>query len=371
MEFQIETEKLAKGLYRAQGIVERKMVMPALSNVLIEADEKGTIKITATDLEVGMTSTLLGEVKKPGSLAVNARVFYEVIRNLKKQKVSVKKLENHGAEIKCGTSQYKLLGMPVEEFQRPPQAQAEDALEVDIKLLNEMIDKTLYAASTDEARYNLNGCLVERVDDENIRMVATDGHRLCMIDRPLMKKGKAAQLGEGIIIPRKGMMEIKRLFDEQQGKCRLYLKENSLFIENDDTCLVMRLINGRFPDYKQVVPKEQKIKIHIDRKQFLDSLRRVSIMTVDKKVGVILQIAKGNLTLLSNNPDIGEAREEMEIEYKGSGLTISFNSKYLEDALSAVSDEKVSFFIEDDLSPCVIKPKEDGNYTCVLMPMRL
>ncbi len=371
MEFQISCESLAKGLYRAQGIVERRTAMPILSNVLIEARTDGKVKLTATDLEVGMTCIQQAEVKQPGSVAVGAKILYEIVKNLKKQKVSLKKLENNWAEVKSGASEYRLLGMPVEEFQQLPEIKDAHLFEIDAKEMKEMIEKTLYSASTDDTRYSLNGCFLEKSSDDKIRMVSTDGHRLCLIERKISEKKLSMDLSDGIIIPRKGLMEIKRLLESEQEICKIGRLGSSIIFETKDVLLVMRLIDGRFPDYRQVVPKEQKIKIDIDRKSVLESLRRVSVFTVEKSLGIRLQISKGSLRLLTSNPDIGEAKEEVPIDYKGSSLTIGFNARYLEDSLSAITEEKVVISLEDDLSPCTIKPFEDISYTCVIMPMRI
>lgn len=371
MEFLINSENLTKGLYRAQGIVEKRNAMPILSNVLILAREDGIVKITATDLEVGMTCSQKAEVKQAGSVAVGAKIIYEIVKNLKKQMVSIKKLENNWAEVRSGASEYRLLGMPVEEFQQLPEIKDINLFEIDAKVMKEMIEKTLFSASTDDTRYSLNGCFVEMSGDDRIRMVATDGHRLCLIERKIADKKISMDLTGGIIIPRKGLIEIRKLLESDQGICKMGRQGSNIIFETSDVLLVMRLIDGRFPDYRQVVPKEQKINLEIERKSFLDSLRRISVLTVENSLGIRLQLNKGCLRIFTSNPDLGEAREEITIDYKGPSLTIGFNARYLEDSLSVISEEKVLLSLEDDLSPCTLKPMVDGAYQCVIMPMRI
>ena len=371
MEFSIHTSELTKGLYRAQGIVEKKTAMPILSNVLFEAASGGKVSITATDLEVGMTGEHDAEVMSEGSITISARHLYDIVRSLPKGTVIIKKMPNNWAEVKSGSIEFKLMGMTPEDFQSLPNFSKAKLFKADRDQLKEMIDKTSYAVSSDETRYNLNGAFLEKVEDKHFRMVATDGHRLSMLDADLVEDVKKAEFAEGVIIPRKGLMEIKRLLESEEGDCQMGLDGNNLVFKMADVTVVMRLLDGQFPEYRHVVPEQQKITIKVDRKQLLDSLRRISILSSDRTLGVKLILGKEHLMVTTSNPDLGEAKESLPVDYSGDEITVGFNARYLMDALSSIGTDQVDFCLEDDLSPGVLRPMDDPRYTCVVMPMRI
>lgn len=371
MEFSIQTEELSKGLYRAQGIVEKKTAMPILSNVLLATTSDGSVSITATDLEVGMNCEHEATVQKPGSITISARHLYDIVRSLPKGDVSLKKLDNNWAEIRSGNIEYRMLGMAADEFQGLPDVAAARLFEVDPAEFKDMIEKTIYAVSNDETRYNLNGSYLEKTANGMFRMVATDGHRLSMIDAKLASDPDKASFPEGVIIPKKGLMEIKRLLESEEGSCKLGLDGNNLVFGMNKVTVIMRLLDGQFPEYRQVVPDKQKIILTIDRKRLVDSLRRVSILSSDRTPGLKISMSKGKLRVTTSNPDLGEAREDLDVEYDGKELTIGFNARYLLDALGAIGTDKIDMSMEDDLSPGVFRPSGVLSYTCVVMPMRI
>jgi len=373
MEFSIQTSELAKGLYRAQGIVEKKTAMPILSNVLLKASADGKVSISATDLEVGVTGDHQAQVAREGSITVSARHFYEIVRNLPKEsdEVTVKKLENNWAEILCESIEYRILGMAAEEFHGLPDTSGAKMFSVDPASLKEMIDKTIYAVSSDETRYTLTGGFLEKMGDEGFRMVSTDGNRLSMIDSKLAVDPSEAEFEKGVIIPKKGMLEIKRLLETEEGGCSLGLDGNNLVFRMDNVTVVMGLLDGQFPEYREVVPDSQKIKLELNRRVLMDSLRRVSILSSDRTLGLKIGLRNGLLQVFTSNPDLGEAREDIEIEYKGKEIDVGFNARYLLDALSAIDTDTVSVSLEDGLSPVVFRPAGEHRYTCVVMPMRI
>lgn len=371
MEFSIGTKELSKGLYRAQGIVEKKTAMPILSNALLEASEDGKLSITATDLEVGMTCEHKAGVKKEGSITISARHLYEIVKSLPGDEVTIKRLDNNWAEIKCEKVEYKMMGMAADEFQGLPDVKKAKLFKVDPTVMKEMIDKTVYAVSNDETRYNLNGSYLEKTGGNGFRMVATDGHRLSMIDANLADDPEKAKFGEGVIIPKKGLMEIKRLVESEDGDCFLGVDGSNLVFKMSAVTVVMRLLDGQFPEYRQVVPENQKITLSINRKKLVDSLRRISILSSDRTLGLKLTLKSGMLRVNTSNPDLGEAKEDIEIEYSGPGMNVGFNARYLLDALGTINTETVDLSLEDDLSPGVFRPAGDMAYTCVVMPMRL
>ncbi len=371
MEFSIQTDELSKGLYRAQGIVEKKTAMPILSNVLFTALDNGIVTITATDLEVGMIGEHPAKVSQEGSITISARHLYDIIRSVKNKEVTIKKLENNWAEISWGSKEYRMLGMAAEEFQNLPDVSAAKLFGVDAKVLKNMIDKTIYAVSTDETRYNLNGSFLEKSGEAGFRMVATDGHRLSLIDASLAKQSEDIPFPEGVIIPKKGLLELKRLVESEEDDCQIGLDANNLVFKMKGVTVVMRLLDGQFPEYQQVVPENQKISLTLERAPLIESLRRVSILSSDRTLGLKMSLQTNLLRLTASNPDLGEAREDIDVEYDGPELTVGFNARYLLDALAAIETDSVRLSLDDDLSPGVFRPLGDDSYTCVVMPMRI
>jgi DNA polymerase-3 subunit beta len=370
MEFSIQTEELTKGLYRAQGIVEKKTAMPILSNVLFSA-AAGKLSISATDLEVGMVGDHQAEVIKEGRITVSARHLYDIIRSLPKGTVRIKRMENNWAEIQSGNVEFKMLGMAPEDFQNLPDVTKAKLFPVLPADLKRMIDKTIFAVSNDETRYNLNGAFLEKIGDAGFRMVATDGHRLSMLDCPLAAPKAKVTFGEGVIIPKKGLMEMKRLLEAEEGDCELGLDGNNLVFKMSNLTVIMRLLDGQFPEYRHVIPDSLKNKLTLERKSFTDSLRRISILSSDRTLAVKLRLTKGKLQVTTSNPDLGEAREDIAIEFSGPELVVGFNARYLIDALTSIDSENVELCLDDDLSPGVLRPAGDAAFTCVVMPMRI
>ncbi len=375
MEFSIDTDELTKGLYRAQGIVEKKTAMPILSNVLIEARSDGRVVVTATDLEVGVSGEHEADVSSPGSITISARHLYDIIRSLPKGTVDIERMDNHWARIKSNVEgrkiEYKMMGMSPEDFQILPDVSKAKLFKVEPGVLKNMIEKTSYAVSNDETRYNLNGAYLESHGNGEFRMVATDGHRLSMLDSKLCEQQEGFSSEAGVIIPRKGLLEIKRLLDDVKNECMMGLDGSNLIFKMDNVSVVMRLIDGKFPDYKHVIPSKQKIEITLERKKLMDSFRRISILSNDKNLGIRIILEDDSLKISTSNPDLGEAVEELEVEGIDEKITIGFNTKYLLDALSSIDTEKVLVSFEDDLSPCMIRPTSEEKYTCVVMPMRI
>jgi DNA polymerase-3 subunit beta len=371
MEFSISTDELAKGLYCAQGIVEKKSAMPILSNVLMQATKEGKVSISATNLEVGMTSEHPAEVVSSGSITIGARHLYDIVRSLPAGSVKIKKLESLWAEIICEKIEYRMLGMAAEDFQALPEVSSTALFKVNSAELKDMVEKTIYAVSSDETRNNLGGAFLEKISQDKFRMVATDGHRLSMLDAQLALDPANAKIGEGVIIPRKGLLEIKRLLDSESGDCYLGVEGNNLIFRMSSVMVVMRLLDGHFPEYRHVVPEKQNVKLRLNRKILSDSLRRISILSNDRTLGVRIKLSKDLLQVTTSNPDLGEAREDLFVEYSGKEMVVGFNARYLLDALSSIESEEVDASLDDDLSPCVLHPTDCATYTCVIMPMRI
>lgn len=370
MEFKIEQSSLYEGLGWVQSVVGRKTTMPILSNVLIEA-KGSSLTLTATDLEVGVVGNLKAEVTAPGRITVPAKGLYDVVKELPDQKVSLKKLENNWLNIQCGKANFKLVGMDAAEFPALPKKQEGASFSLDGATLLEMLLKVEMAISTDETRYNLNGILIETEvkDGKNkLRFAATDGHRLSICERELQKK---IPLEQSVLFPRKGVNELKRMLEGKEGDVSIWVGAKQAAIEKDEKALMVRLIDGQFPPYAQVVPQKPKRILSAPRDEVIRSLRRVAVVTTDRSRGVKFSLSPGHLEISASNPDLGEAKEELACQYKGSTFSTGFNAAYFLDCLGVMEDEQVVLQLGDDVAPCLIQSETDRGFTHVIMPMRI
>ncbi len=376
MELKIATSELVRALGRSQGIVEKKSTMPILSHVLLEA-KKAQLVVSATDLDLAVSSEHEEgvEILKEGALAVSARHLYDIVKALPEQQVTLKKAHNNYLEVRSGPSEFRIVGLPPEDFPALPRFEKVPFADVEAAALLDMIERTFFAVSTDETRYNLNGVFFEPSADA-LRLVATDGHRLSLVER---KMGATFGLKKGVILPKKGLQELRKLLSEaaesgeEKPETKLGFVENSAIVRRPGVVLSMRLIEGLFPDYRQVIPKQGEKVVKLGRDRLAETLRRVSLLSTDKAHAVKLELGKGTLKVLSQNPDLGEAKEEVPVEYAGDALKIGFNARYLLDVLQVLKSKDVSLELADDLSPGVIRGAEeaDAGFTSVVMPMRI
>lgn len=368
MKFTIDKGDFLKVLQRVQGIVEKRNTMPILANVLLDAGG-GRLNIMATDLEVFIKDSSAGDISEEGSTTVNARKLFEIVKELPSDKVDLASGKDDKITIKAGKARFNIMGLPSRDFPAFPSVDEANLKPIESENLKEMIDKTSFAVSTDETRYNINGFLFEK-DTSKIRMVATDGHRLALIEKPDLKALSAGEK-EGVLLPRKGVMEMRKLLDEKKGDFLLGITDKSAVMKKDSTVISVRLLEGEFPDYKKVIPKDNEKEVIADRVNLLSSLKRVSILSSDKIKGVKFSFSAKKLTVSSSSPDIGEATEEVDIEYDEGDIEIAFNAKYFIDMLEATSEEKVRIFLKDPLSPGIVRPQSTEDYTYIIMPMRL
>ncbi|MEW5855340.1 MAG: DNA polymerase III subunit beta [Myxococcota bacterium] len=368
MELRIAKEELARAVGSAQGIVPRKSTMPILSNILVDARAGGELVLSATDLDVSVRIDSRADVSRPGAVTVAAKNIYDIVKNLPGPDVTLRRLDNHYVEVTSGRVQYRIVGMASEEFPKIPDMGADRMLAMEPALLKEMVDKTLYSVSTDETRYVLNGVYVEPQPDA-LSLVSTDGHRLSMCTRKVPGVGEA--LKRAVILPRKGLSELRRMLDDGDGDVQLGFRESHAVAKRGGVSLVMRLIDGRFPDYKQVVPASTERTVKVARPVLLDALKRISLVSSDRTSSVRLELTKDLLRISSQNPDLGEASEEIPVDYRGGDLRIGFNARYLIDAIVAMSADPVALEFNDELSPGLIHGVDDNSYICVVMPMRI
>ncbi|MCA9770883.1 MAG: DNA polymerase III subunit beta [Myxococcales bacterium] len=372
MHLTIDKTTLVTALSKVQSVVERRNTLPILSNVLLTA-RKGELELTATDLEVGLRGLYAAKVSEPGRIALNARKIFDVVREMPDGPLGLELKDNHWVEVTAGKARFSLVGLDPEKF--PPLPIPEDlkVFKISAAILGDLIDKTAFCASTDEARVNLNGVLLERAEQNGepcLRMVATDGHRLALRDH-LITPDRTVNFEGRVLIPRKGVSELKKLVDEAQGELEIGFSENSCVVTHDRQTLVIRLIDKEFPDYNQVIPDEGVREIEVGVEALRDALRRVSVLATDKTKAVKFVFAGDTLTLSSTNTDMEEGTEEIAINYGGASLAVGFNAKYLLEFLGTVGDEHLTLELNDELSPGLARPLADPRFLYVIMPMRI
>jgi DNA polymerase-3 subunit beta len=367
MDIRIDKNQLLRGLYLAHGIADRKSTMPILANVLLRSEGKDKIICAATDLNVAVVATLPAKVEKEGGLTVAARQLYEIAKGLSADEVHLKRNDQNWAEIKAGRAEFKVVGMIDREYPKLPAVAEATTYKVESGTLRDMIGKTLFSVSQDETRQHLAGVLFES-DGTTARMVSTDGHRLSKVGRAL--PGGPA-LPAGVIIPRKGITEIRRALEGREAPCEIGVHQGYFVLKIEDTALSVKLGDGQFPPYDQVIPKDNEKVLTVRRDALLEAMRRVSIMASDKTYGIRLALDKGQLSIEADNPDLGNAREKLEVDYKGGPLAVGFNARYFIELLAEVGSPEVKLELAGELDPAVVRPADGSDYLGVVMPMRL
>ena len=363
MKFTISKDKFLFGLQQVQNVVGTRTTLPILSNVLIEA-EGTSMQLTTTDLDVGVSVQVEAEVEANGAVTLPARKLATIIKELPKDDVEVSVDSDNVASIKCGPSFFKILGLDADEF--PPLAEFDDAKEFKLeqKTLKDGLKKTAYAISTDETRYVLNGinCTFK---DNTLTMVATDGRRLAMADFEL----EFPESNEvAVIIPTKAVNELQRLLRDE-GTVTIEIGQNQISFELNDSKLVSKLIDGNYPNYRQVIPGDPNHRIPLERETFYESVARVSLLANDKTNSIKLEFRENAIDIMANSPEIGEAKESIAVKYKGPDMAIAFNPDFLMAPLRNLDTDEVYLELIDEMSPGVIKINVPFLY--VLMPMRV
>ncbi len=382
MEFSVGKEDLLQCLYLVQGVVERRSSLPMLSHVLIESDSTGendgVISLGATDLEIGIRQQCQADVKAAGSMTADARKLYEIIRELPSGQVRLRSSGNGWVDVNSGKSRFRIAGLDPKEFptitgqkekQKEPSSFGQ-FISLPGPTLREMIEKTLFATSPDETRQNLSGVYLETQKEGKVRMVASDGHRLSLIEREV--DTPALPDWPSVILPKKGLVETRKLLERSEGTIDVSVNDSIVNLKKETTELFMRLIEGDFPDYQQVVPKEHTHRIEFPRDEFLSALRRILILTTERSRGIKLQFEKDKIEVSVNTPDVGEGTEEIAASYAGDGLSIGFNGRYLTEALNVMNEgDSVVLFLKDEMSPGLLQQKESREFSYVIMPMKI
>ena len=373
MNFTVDRDLLIDVLTGIQGVAERRHTMPVLSHALMTIGG-GNLTVVSSDLEIVVRCTQPISAGEPGSIALPARKLLDIAKVLPKgSPVTVAGKEGNYVEISAGRSHFRLAGLPAQEFPEMPEKPAGKAVSVDGDVFRTLSERVVPFASSDETRYNLAGILLERSGTEAesmLRMVATDGHRLAMAD------GEVGNVGEllasrKILVPKKGILEIRKLAESGPGSIDLSASEKFLFAAKGDTEVWVRLLDADFPDYRQVVPKENLLKATVGRDAFAEVLRRVAVMAPDKVHSVKLSFSGKQLEVSSTSPDQGEARDLLEAEYEGPAMKIGFNGRYLQDAVSGVAEENVVLQLKDEVSQVILRPEKETTFLAIVMPMRI
>lgn len=366
MKFICKRSDLMHGVQTVINAVSNRNTLPILSNILFETDENSLL-LSTTDLEVSIKCTIPAEITDSGSTTIPAKRLFEIVRELPDKNITLSINDNHLVTLICEKSTFKLNGLPKDEYPILPKVKKDKGFELSKTTFQNMIKKIIFAVSTDETRYVLNGVLFS-VEENNLLMVSTDGHRLSLYNENLEKNPNQKF---NHIVPSKALQELNKILDDE-GDVNIQLNDNQIIFSTSDIVLMSRVIDGQFPNYEQVIPKQSDKRIEVDAAQLLSATRRVSLMASDKSNSVKYAISQGKMLITANTPEVGEAEEEIDVDYTGDNISVAFNAKYILDVLKNIGTEKSSLELTTNLNPGLFKPvNESNNYLCVVMPMRI
>ena len=366
MHIQVEKSFLLEKIQPLQNIINPRLALPILSNILLEI-EKSNLKLITTDLDVGVINTLPVNITEEGAITLHAKRFSEIIRELPEGKVNIIVRKNNSVVIEAPNCQFRIMGQPKDEFPKMPNFKNKEAFKIEQAVLKEMLNLTSFAMSHEETRYVLNSVLLEvkpHKQENVVKIVATDGRRLAICEKKL-NLGFTKHIK--IIIPAKTIHELNRNLKES-GDINIVVSDNQTLFELDSLKIVSRLMEGEFPDYEQVIPKESESKIWIERPRFISALRRAVLLSTPDYQATKFEIFKNKLVVSKATPDLGELREEIPIEYGGKEVAIGFNPNYFLDVLKNLNEERVSLEVTESDKPGMLRGQE---YLYVVLPMRL
>lgn len=364
MEFKLTRETLQRGIQTVQNAVSQKSGLPILSNILFEAS-KDKIKLIATDLEIGIISKLNEvDVQEDGAISIPAKKIGDIVKELPNKEIHLSAKKNNQVTIKCDKSTFKIMGLPKDEFPKVPELSNKDILTVPQKQLRTMLGSTSFAISKDETRYILNGVLLV-LADKKLRIVATDGRRLAMIEKEMPK---TASFTKKVIVPAKAVAELQRILKDD-GDAKILFSENQIAFDLDDSQLITRLIEGEYPNYEQVIPKQGQDKLRANRENFYAAIKRASLLATPDSQSIKFDLLKNKVIISKASQDGSESREEVDCEYAGDEFAIGFNPNYLMDALKNIGEEEVCFEFAGQDRRGVMKA-EGGDYIYIILPVR-
>jgi DNA polymerase-3 subunit beta len=376
MELTVAKADLQKELQLCQGVVEKRSTIPILSNVLLRAVD-GRLQIAATDLDVTILSSCAARITNPGGVTIEAKRLFDIIRSLPDEDVHIALQDNNSVQIDSGTAKFRLLGLPAEDYPTLPTVNVEEAFAIPLDELKTMVSKVKFAITHEETRFQLNGALL-KVQPNKLEMVATDGHRMALINFPsAITGGKSKKGGDlTILVPRKALDEILRLESAEDGTVKFGVSDNQLFFDAGDRRLLARMIDVNFPNYMEVISRDNDRRVMVDRERLLSTIKRISLVANERTRAVRFDFAPGKLTVSSTNPELGDARETVPIDYAGAPFFVGLNAAYVMDFLSATDTPSVSLDLKDENSQCIGRPATNAedlpyDYLYVVMPMRL
>ncbi|MDC1175232.1 DNA polymerase III subunit beta [Bacteriovoracaceae bacterium] len=370
MQAQVETQVLREAVNKVLSVVDKKNTRPILTYTLVEARD-GYLSFSATDLEVSAKLSVPAQINEEGSFCVNAKNLSDILRELPNGSLSltIDSSENI-LKINSGKIDFKLLIYKNEDYPQLTFSNVDNQFEISSAEVLEIIQKTSHAISADETRLYLNGIYLQEIDSK-LRAVATDGHRLSLIDTEVDNIHND-NLVNGIIIPRKGVNELKKLAETSEAPITLSMDEGFLYAHSGtEYYLSVRLISREYPKYQAVIPAKTTFLMTADKNTLFNAVRRIKIMSHEKSNGIRVNLTAGELTITANHPSLGDAREKISVDYDGKEMEIGFNAKYLIDTLSIVDDGDISFELNNEISPVVVKSSNHPNYLGIIMPLKL
>ncbi|MCP4681186.1 MAG: DNA polymerase III subunit beta [Desulfobacterales bacterium] len=371
MEIKINRDELFRNISRVQSIIERKTNMPILSTVLLTATGS-EVHISATNLELVLQQIIPANVINEGSITISGRKLFEILKESKASEFHINEKDNNWIFISDGVARFNLACLPADEYPEVVRPEEVSMIEADGDILSEMINKTIYSATREDAGFKLSGVFTEKAvhgSDSFLKMVATDGHRLSMIDKQLAGL-ESLDLVKGVMIPKKSISELNKLASEG-GPVQIGFKDKNCVAKKENVLLVIRLLEAKFPDYHPVVDREERYSIKVDRVSILEAMRKMLILSNERYRGVKVTLENDKLELISTNPDLGEAQENLEVEYQGERLESGFNPQYFIDTLQSMESETVVLGFIDSKKPCSVTGDADEGFLGLLMPMRV
>ncbi|MGD9136173.1 MAG: DNA polymerase III subunit beta [Desulfobacterales bacterium] len=359
-------------LSKIQGLAGRKTNLAITTSILIQTEETG-ITITATDLETGFEGFYPAKIDAQGIIAINARKLFEIVRDFPSEDIFINEIENHWIEIGNQTVEYHIVGLNPDDFPEIPEIADVEFFEINSAAFAKMIEETtIISGSSDDNRAHIIGIFAERIQEENqkiFRLVSTDGSRLSKADCVFSKEYELPP-GPNVLIPKKGLTEVAK-FLHSEGSVKIGFKDNNFIVKKEKETLIIRLLEGDFPEYGDIVTKTDGTDIQMDRQLFLMMLKRMSILSSEEYKGVIFHFNKKKLLINSTNPEIGESKEDMDIDYDGDNVEVMYNPKFFIDTLSVIDDDNIILNIVDEEKPCKIEGENDKTFLSVIMPMRI
>lgn len=367
MDYLIDQARFLSALSLAQTIADRRSTMPALNNVLLSAENEEYISCQATDMMIASTERVPAKVQSHGKVCVGVRHLLNVVRALPAGQIHVVLLDNNRVQITTGRSEFQLVGLAYQDFPELPTLKNTKVDKVRSSEFRNLFDKVLFSVSSDESRVNLNGALLVP-DKQKVTMVSTDGHRLTLNSANLEFQHSSKRQ---IIVPRKGMVELKRALDRMGDECELAITDQHMFVRDDDLAISIKLTSATFPPYSQVIPQTFERVVILSRTTLLGALRCAEVVAPEKTATIRVHLEEHQLQLVADNPDLGNSDQTIEVDYSGTPLTVGFNARYLIEALEAIDTPEVRLEFQGELDPCVIRPNSDQDFLAVVMPMRI